>query len=151
MHVTVSDCSILAALLSPFRHASVCPPFPAGWWPDLGGERPQLSGYPAWRSRQGPEVITAPDDDGQRCGPPAARQDSCGRDQVDCQLADRRELCQQQRGRVSFDYLFLLQLANTNTISNQTVHNHKVFRQSIIQSNKILKLRELSISNLQCT
>lgn len=102
MHESVSAWSALTALLSPPRHASVFAPIPAGRRPDLGGERPQLPGHPARRSRQGPEVVTAPDDDGERRGPPAARQDSGGGDQVDRQLADRRELRQQQHGRVSF-------------------------------------------------
>lgn len=104
VHVTVSAWSTLGALLSPPRHASVFPPLPAGRRPDLGGEWPQLSEHPARRSRQGPEVITAPDDDGERRGPPAACQDSGGWDQVDRQLADCGELCQQQHGRVSFDW-----------------------------------------------
>lgn len=91
----------LAALLSPRHHASMCPSLPADWRPDSGGQRPQLSQRPARRSRQSPEVVPAPDDDGQRCRPPATRQDSGRRNQVDRQLADRWEFSQQQRGRVS--------------------------------------------------
>lgn len=100
MHATVSACSTLATLLSPARHASVCPPPSAGGRPDLGGERPQLPEHPARRGRQGAEVVATPDDDGEGCGPPAACQDRGGRDQVDRQLADRRELGQQQHGKV---------------------------------------------------
>lgn len=92
MRAAVPACSTLTARLSPPRHASVLAPPPAGGRPDLGGERPQLSERPARRSREGPEVVAAPDDDGERRGPPAARQDGGGRDQVDRQLADRREL-----------------------------------------------------------
>lgn len=99
--MTVSACSNLAALLSPLRHASLCPPLSTGWRPDLGGERQQFPEHPARRSRQGPEVVAAPDDDGERRGPPAARQDGGGGDQVDRQLADCRELCEQQHGGVS--------------------------------------------------
>lgn len=101
--MTVSACSTLAALLSPLHHASLCPPLSTGGRPDLGGERQQFSEHPARRSRQGPEVVTAPDDDGERRGPPAARQDGGGGDQVDRQLADRGELCEQQHGRVSWN------------------------------------------------
>lgn len=65
----------LATLLSPPHHASVCPSLPTGWRPDFGGQRPQLPEHPARRSRQGPEVVAAPDDDSERRRPPATRQD----------------------------------------------------------------------------
>lgn len=108
MHATASACSTRAILLRPPRLASVFPPLHAGRRPDLGGEWPQLSEHPAWRSRQGPEVVAAPHDDSERRGAPAARQDSGGWDQVDRQLADWRELRQQQRGRVSYPNLLML-------------------------------------------
>lgn len=101
MHVAVSACSALTASLSPSHHASLFHSFPAGRRPDLGGERPQLPEHPARRGRQGPQVFAAPHDDGERRWTAAARQDGGGGDQVDCQLADWRELRQQQPGEVS--------------------------------------------------
>lgn len=99
-HVPASACSALATFLHPSDHPSFHS-FPAGRRPDLGGKRPQLSEHPARGRRQGTQIVTAPDDDGERRRPPAARQDGCRRDQVDRQFADRREFCQQQHGQVS--------------------------------------------------
>lgn len=101
MHVTVSACSALAALLSPSHHASLLRSVPAGRRPDLGGQRPQLPEHPARRGRPRAEVVAPPHDDGEGRGTAAARPDGGGGDQVDRQLADRRELRQQQRGQVS--------------------------------------------------
>lgn len=104
VHLAVSAWSTHTTLLSPPHHTSVFPPFPAGRWPDLGGEWPQLPKHPARWSCQGPKVVTAPHDDGERRGSLAARQDGGGWNKVDRQLADCRELCQQQHGKVSFDW-----------------------------------------------
>ena len=104
MHAAVSARTIFTSSLSPPHHAYVFPPFPAGRRSDIGGERAQLPEHPARRGRPGPEVVSAPDDDGEGRGPPAARQDGGGGDQVDRQLADRRELGQQQHRRVSCDW-----------------------------------------------
>lgn len=101
MHATASACSTLATLLSPPHNTSVCAPSPTGRRSDPGGEQPQLPEHPTRRGREGPEVVAPPDDDGEGRGPPAACQDCGRRDQVDRQLADRRELRQQQHGRVS--------------------------------------------------
>lgn len=99
---TASAGSALAALLSPARRpSSLCPPPSTGGRPDPGGERPQLPQRPPRRSRAGPQVVAPPDDDGEGRGPPAARPHGGGRDPLDRQLADRRELSQQQRSRVS--------------------------------------------------
>lgn len=104
VHAPVFAWSVLAAFLVPIHHASLLPPFPTGWGPDLGSEWPQLSEHPTRRGRQGPEVITASNDDGKRRWPPATCQDGGGWDEVDRQLPDSRELCQQQHGQVSYNW-----------------------------------------------
>lgn len=153
VHVTVSAWSTLAALLSPPHHTSVCPPLSTGWRPDFGGEWPQLSEHPARRSRQGPEVVTAPDDDGERRGPPAARQDSGGWDQVDRQLADRRELRQQQHGRVSFPtpteycYSDLTSTSTTFYVKSKYINSSQLLR---YQQQSMIKLWEMTASSEKC-
>lgn len=82
--------------LSPSHHASLFPPLDAGWRPDLGGEWPQLPEHPSRRGCPSSEVFTTLNDDGERCRTSTTCPNSGGRDQVDRQLSDRRELRRQQ-------------------------------------------------------
>lgn len=76
MRVTVSAQPTLAVL--PLRRSFLFLAPVAGRGPNSGSQRPQLPERASRRSRQGAEIVAAPDDDGEGRGPLASRQDGGG-------------------------------------------------------------------------
>lgn len=92
--------------------AQLCPiPCPTTWpffwlscssggWSDPGGERAELPEHSSRRGSARAQVFTSPHDDCEGCGTTASCPHCGGRDKVDRQLPDHRELGQQQCSRV---------------------------------------------------